>query len=276
MIQTIGQSILEWLLAHGPRILIVIAIGIIVYVILKRFITIIIATTVRRTYDDQDIRGVEKRAQTLSDIFQITGKTLIILIVLLLILPELGINAAALLAGAGIIGLAVSIGAQGLIRDIIAGLFILMEDQYRVGDWVRFTGTGYDSRGKVESISLRKTVIRGLDGVLHFISHGDTARVSNLTKGISRASIKVCLSYEADLLKAEKLINDVGKDLSNDAKYGPLIITPPEFLGVEDLEGGKVTLIILGETQPGRQWEVATEFRTRIKMVFSKEGIEMR
>ncbi len=272
----VWQSVQNWLLGHGPKILIVIVLGIVAYIFLKKVIAFFVAAVVKKTYNDQDIRGADKRAQTLSQLSQITGKTLIIFVIFLLVLPEFGINAIALLTGVGIIGLAVGLGAQGLIKDIIVGLFILTEDQYRVGDWVNFAGPGYDLKGKVETMSLRRTVVRSIDGILHFISHGGIRKVANLTKGISRMSVNVYLSYDADLRKAERIINDIGKDLANDVKFGPLIITPPKFLGVEDFEGGNVTLAILGETQPGRQWEVATEFRTRVKMVFSKEKIEMK
>ena len=93
--------------------------------------------------------------------------------------------------------------------------------------------------------------MRDLEGVLHYIGHGDAARIANLTKGISRVNVNVYIAYDADLLKAEKLINSIGKDLANDAKFGSCIIKAPEFLGVESLEGGRVTLAVLGETQPG-------------------------
>ncbi len=274
--QIIWPVIIRWASINGLRILIIIIGGIIVFKIFKRITSQVVERTIKKTYTDKDKKGAEKRIQTLSNLFLVTGKILIVLTIILMVLPEFGINIGALLAGAGILGLAIGFGSQSLVKDIVTGLFILMEDQYRIGDWIRVVGFGFSIEGKVESISLRKTMIRGVDGVVHFAVHGMIRNVSNLTKGLSRIDVSVAISYDTDIDKAEKLINKIGEEMAKNPKLASLILSPPKFLGVEDIKGNQVLLKIIGETQPGKQWEVATALRKRIKAVFIQQKIELK
>ena len=224
------------------------------------------------TYDDKDGKALEKRTQTLAQILLMAGKIMIMSIVALMILPEFGINIGALLAGLGVLGLAIGFGSQSLVKDIVSGLFILIEDQYRVGDWVNIDGT----EGKVEDIDLRRTILRGLNGVQYFIIHSTIKKVANLSKGFSRVDMNIALGYEVNLDKAIEIINKTGNTLAQDTQFRALITKPPEVLGVENIEGGKVSLRILGDTKPGKQWEVGRELRRRIKEALTKEEIIMK
>lgn len=270
--QTILQSILQWFLSPGIKILVIIIGGIIVYKIFKKFSLHLIGVITKKTYADQDGKALEKRTQTLAQIFLMAGKIMIMSMVALMILPEFGINIGALLAGLGVLGLAIGFGSQSLVKDIVSGLFILIEDQYRVGDWINIDGT----EGKVEDINLRRTILRGLNGVQYFIIHSTIKKVANLSKGFSRVDMNIALGYEVNLDKAIEIINRTGNALAQDTQFRALITKPPEVLGVENIEGGKVSLRILGDTKPGKQWEVGRELRRKIKEALTKEEITMK
>jgi len=213
----------------------------------------------------------EQRAITLAGIFKGVSKIVIVLIAGLTILDILGINTAPLIAGAGVAGLAISFGAQNLIRDFISGFFILLENQYRIGDVIRAAGVS----GQVEDMNLRITVLRDLEGVAHFIPNGEIKVVSNLAKEWSRAVVNVGVAYNEDLDRVVSVLNTVGQELSRDPIFGQGILEPPQVLGVENFGESQVTLRIVTKTRPLKQWETARELRRRIKAAFDSEGIEM-
>ncbi|MFA6262258.1 MAG: mechanosensitive ion channel family protein [Bacteroidia bacterium] len=198
-------------------------------------------------------------------------KIIILLLAMLMILQEIGIPIGPILAGAGIIGLAVGFGGQYLIRDIISGFFIILENQYRVGDVVNFDGTG----GLVEDISLRMTTLRDLDGTVHHIPHGEIKRVANLSKDFARINLNLGISYNSKLDHVIRVVNLVGNELANDPLWQEYIIKPPQFLRIDDFADSSIVIKILGETQPLKQWEVTGELRKRIKFAFDLEGIEI-
>jgi len=213
----------------------------------------------------------EQRAVTLAGIFKSVSKIVIVLVAGLTILDILGLNTAPLIAGAGVAGLAISFGAQNLIRDFISGFFILLENQYKVGDVIRAAGVS----GQVEDMNLRTTVLRDLEGVAHFIPNGEIKVVSNLAKEWSRAVVNVGVAYKEDLDRVVSVLNSVGQELSRDVIFGPSILESPQVLGVESFGDSQVTLRIVTKTRPLKQWETARELRKRIKAAFDREGIEM-
>lgn len=215
------------------------------------------------------IESEKKREDTLIRIINGTLGIAIVVLAGLMILQEIGIAVGPILAAAGIVGLAFGFGGQYLIRDIISGLFIILENQYRVKDVVCFDGTC----GLVEDISLRMTTLRDLDGTVHHIPHGEIKRVSNLTKQYSRVNLNIGVAYDSDLEKVIEVVNRVGKELSEDDKWKELIITAPQFLRVDDFADSAIIIKILGDTQPIKQWEVTGELRKRLKFAFDKEGI---
>lgn len=186
-------------------------------------------------------------------------------------LPEFGVNIAAMLAGLGIVGIAVGFGAQSLIKDLLAGIFILLEDQYRVGDVVNVAGIG----GLVEEIGLRRTVLRDLDGVVHSIPNSEIKVASNFAKGYSRVNLNISVAYGEDLDRVIEVINRVCKEMAEDPKWSADFVSTPKVLRVDKLGDSGIEIKILGDTQPLRQWDVMGELRLRIKRTFDQEGIEI-
>ena len=189
----------------------------------------------------------------------------------MMILSEFGINIGPIIATAGVAGLAFGFGGQYLIRDIISGLFIILENQYRVGDVISLNNVA----GLVEKINLRLTIIRDLDGTVHYIPNGEVKIASNLSNGFSSINIDLGVGYNSDLEKVEKVINKVGKDLTEDPKWNKDIKSTPKFIRVEKFADSAIIVKVLGDTKPLRQWDVAGEFRKRVKIAFDQEGIEI-
>jgi moderate conductance mechanosensitive channel len=265
-----SESILQWLLSHGVRILIIIGGGFVVNFLLKRFIVKIVRLTVTADHH-QSVEAEEKREETLIRVFTWSILLMIVIMASMMILQEIGIPIGPMLAGAGILGLAIGFGGQYLIRDYITGFLIIFENQYRIGDIVRLDAT----EGMVEDISLRMTTLRDLDGTVHHVPHGDIKRVSNLSKYFSRINMNINVSYQADLDKVVLVINRVGNELAADPQWKEDINKAPRFFRVEDFTDTAVTIKVVGETIPNRQWDVGGEFRKRIKDAFDQEGIYM-
>ena len=213
----------------------------------------------------------KKREDTLIRIFSTSFGILLIIIVGLMVLSEFGFAVGPLLAAAGVAGLAFGFGGQYLIRDLISGLFIIMENQYRIGDVVCFDSTC----GLVEDISLRMTTLRDLDGVVHHVPHGEVKQVSNLSKNFSRVNLDIGVAYDSDLEHVISTVNRVGAELAEDPVWKDMILSPPQFLRVDDFGDSAILIKILGDTQPIKQWDVAGELRKRIKIAFDREGIEI-
>lgn len=212
-----------------------------------------------------------KREDTLINIFNTSLKIVILIIMSMMILQEFGIQIGPMLAAAGVVGLALGFGGQYLIRDLITGLFIILENQYRMGDIIEIDGTG----GVVEDISLRKTTLRNLDGTIHHIPHGEIKKVSNLTKDFSRVNLDIGVSYNASLDEVIEVVNQTGIALAEDGDWKSAILKAPQFLRVDDFADSAVMIKIVGETEPLQQWAVAGEFRKRLKIAFDKAGIEI-
>jgi len=216
-------------------------------------------------------QGIKKRTDTLTRVFMGVGKFAIIVIIIFMILSELDVNIAPILASFGIAGIAVGFGAQYLIRDIIAGIFILLENQYRVGDVVRVA----DIAGLVEEVNLRKTVLRDLDGIVHHVPNGEIKAASNYTRHFSRVNLNISVAYGTDLDHAISVINRVGQELATDENWHERIISVPQVLRVDNLGDSGIDIKILGDVKPIEQWAVMGELRKRIKKAFDEEGIEI-
>jgi moderate conductance mechanosensitive channel len=190
---------------------------------------------------------------------------------LLMILSEIGINITAIITGASVVGVAVGFGAQWLVKDIIAGLFIIMENQYRKGDVVKIAGES----GVVEEINLRRTILRDMDGAYHIVPNGQITVSSNYTKQMSKINMNIGVSYDTNLEHAIKVINQVGQDIASDPKWSSSIVSPPYALRVDNLGDSSVEIKIVGDVKPSRQWDVTGELRLRLKNAFDKEGIDI-
>ena len=211
------------------------------------------------------------RAATIRSVIESSMQVALLTIFVLFVLSEFGANIGALLAGVGILGLAISFGAQSLVKDLISGFFILVENQFGVGDVVTLGGL----TGGVESINLRITTLRDLEGRVHIIPNGAIDRVTVLSKEWSRSVIDVSVAYRTDLTRALDVLKDEAMVFYRDREWRWRLIDPPDVLGVETFGASGVVLRLMFKTLPKEQWGVGREFRKRIKARFDAEGIEI-
>ena len=270
ILQEWSQQILPWLLSSGLRILLIIVGAYLLQRVLNAFITKAVRLAVVRDAT-MSAESEKKREDTLIYIFKTTLRVIVLVIAVLMILQELGVDIGPILAGAGIVGLAVGFGGQYLIRDIISGLFIILENQYRIGDVAKIN----DTAGLVEEITLRKTTLRDLDGIVHHIPHGEVTIVSNLSKEFSRVNLNIGVSYSSNLEHVIEVVNRVGNEMAAEPGWKESILKAPQFLRVDDFGDSSVVIKILGDTLPLKQWEVTGELRKRLFVAFNKEGIEI-
>jgi len=225
----------------------------------------------RQTVEEQDPEAQEKRVKTVTGLLSTIGITLIWSIAILIILDQLGLDITPVLASAGIIGLAVAFGAQNLVRDVISGCFLILENQVRVGDVATVNGTG----GLVEAISYRTITLRDLSGVVHVFPNGTITTLSNRTKGWSAYVIDIGVAYKEDTDKVVEVMKAVGDELQRDPLYGPKILEPIEIFGVDQFAGSAVVLKARLKTTPIQQWFVGREYRRRLKKAFDAQRIEI-
>jgi small conductance mechanosensitive channel len=238
----------DWLLSHGVRILIIILVSAVLYLVMRRLVPLILKHAMRQRKKGKKAKeSLEKRTKTLSGIFVTTGLLIIMASAAFMILAEVGINIAPYLAAAGILGVALGFGAQTLVKDIIGGIFIIVEDQYNIGDVIKIASIS----GTVEEINLRRTVLRDLDGIVHSVGYGE------------------------DLDNAISVINRVCAAMAKEPYWKGFILKTPEVLRVDNLGDSGIDIKILGDTKPIKQWETMGEIRKRIKKAFDEEGIEI-
>ncbi len=223
-----------------------------------------------RTSEGSDLE-LEKRAVTVSGIVRRTLVSVIWLIALIMALREAGFDVAPILAGAGVLGLAVGFGAQNLVRDVITGLFMLVENQVRVGDVALINGTG----GLVEEMNLRTTLLRGLDGTVHIFPNGQIQTLSNKTREFAYHLFDIGVSYGEDTDRVVAVLREVADSLQADPKFDRAILEPLDVLGVDAFADSSVMIRARLKTLPMEQWRVGREMNRRIKKRFDKEGIEI-
>jgi len=265
-----SETIQRWVLEHGITILIILLVGVVLWLAMIRLLPPLVRRTLVKTKGESR-EGIKKRTDTLTAVFMGAGKIIIILVIILTILSELEVPIGPLLAGLGIAGLAVGFGAQYLIRDLIAGIFVIFENQYRVGDVAKIA----DIAGLVEEVNLRKTVLRDLDGIVHHVPNGEIRVASNYTRHFARVNLDVSVAYGTDLDHAISVINRVGQELTADEKWANLIISAPQVLRVQNLGDSGIDIRILGDVKPMQQWAIMGELRLRIKKAFDEVGIEI-
>ena len=212
---------------------------------------------------------VEQRAETLRHILRSVSKAILFIVLLLTISSELGFSIAPVLASAGIAGLAIGFGAQSLVKDIIAGFFILFEDQYGVGDVVKIG----DQSGMVERMTLRVTILRDLEGRVHVIPNCNIHTVTVFTKEWARAVVDVTVAHRENLDHVYEILARVGDRLAAD--FPDRVLEKPQVLGLEKMTDDGVTIRVVVKTPPLKQWEVAREWRKRIKEEFDRERVEL-
>jgi len=214
---------------------------------------------------------LEKRAATLSGIFRKTIVISIWVLALVMALKETGFDIGPILAGAGVIGLAIGFGAQHLVRDLFAGMFILLENQVRVNDVAVINGTG----GLVEQINLRTIVLRGLDGTVHIFPNGTITTLSNMTHEFSYYVFNIGVAYKEDTDHVIEVVKQLGDEIMQEEKFKPLILGPLEVLGVDQFGDSAVVIKARFKTVPSQQWTVGREMNRRMKKKFDELGIEI-
>jgi small-conductance mechanosensitive channel len=267
----------EWLVEHASRIGFIVVLALFLAWLARRSIPRAVRLSVAKQRADVEIAETvaleeqEKRVDTLAHVLVLSVQVVIGILALFVILGEAGFELAPLLAGAGIAGIAIGFGAQSLVRDFLAGIFILLENQYGKGDVVRVA----DIAGKVEGLNLRRTVLRDLDGIVHTIPNGEIRTASNLTRSWSRVNLDVTVGYGEDLDRVTSVLDAVGEELAADPEWAPLIIEPPKVLRVNAFQDSGIEIKVLGTVAPMEQWNVAGQLRRRIKAAFDREGIEI-
>lgn len=268
-IQALIEKVTEWLVEHGINILLIL---ILMFVLIK----IAHAATERfyrrykkgkREADDE----FRKKADTLSSITASVLTIIIIIIAAITLMGELDIPIGPVLASAGIVGVALGFGAQHLVKDVISGFFILLDDQIRVGDVVQIAGKG----GLVEKINLRMTILRDLAGNVHYVRNGEIDVVTNMTKEYSRYVFEVGVAYREDVDEVIEVIKQVDETMRNDSQFKDDILEPVEILGLDQFADSAIIIKARTKTKPIKQWSIGREFNKRLKKMFDEKDIEI-
>lgn len=212
-----------------------------------------------------------QRAQTLGSLAESIATVVIWVIITLMVLSELGLDIAPLIASAGIAGVALGFGAQNLVKDFLGGIFMLMEDQYGVGDVVDLG----EATGTVEHVGLRVTRLRDVNGTVWYVRNGEVLRSGNFSQDWARAVIDVGVGYGEDAKRVQDVLLDVAQELRADSEWSNKVIDEPEVWGIEQLAADSVVVRLVLKTKPLEQWAVARQMRQRIKARFDSEGIEI-
>ncbi len=269
----IAQGTVAWAVVALPKVLVILALA---YVLLKivDFIGRKVGENIGHHDDSEDTvaaREREKRRDTLIGIVKKAGKIAIWSLVVVLLLMQVGVDVAPLIAGAGIIGLAVGFGAQELVRDVITGFFILLENQVRNGDVAIVNGQG----GSVEAIGLRTIRLRDLSGTVHVFQNGKISTLANMTKDWSAMVFDIRVAYKEDTDKVVEVIKGIAADMRQDETFGAKIMDDIEVFGIDSLGDNAVVIKARFKTHPIEQWSVGREFNRRLKYAFDAENIEI-
>jgi small conductance mechanosensitive channel len=263
------QSIASWMFASGLR---VILISVLAYALI-RTVGLVVSRFEHDLSAGTGLDALEraKRARTLGSVITKVATALIVGIAVLMVLRELHLDIAPVLTGAGIVGLAVGFGAQTLVRDIISGFFLILENQVRVGDVVAINGIG----GLVEAINLRTTILRDEEGTVHVVPNGAITTLANRSMHFSFYVVNLPLAYGEDTDRATGILRAVADDLQQDDAYRPFILEPLEVIGVDAFEETAVRLKVRIKTAPQKQWFVGREFRRRLNKALREQGVQM-
>lgn len=263
------QALSNWIFGSGLRI------GVIV---LASYVLTRIIALVSRELEEQvthakgpDVVDRAKRARTIGHLVRNAATVAVVVLATLMVLREVHVDITPILTGAGILGLAVGFGGQALVRDLISGFFLILENQIRVGDVVIINGTG----GLVEEINLRTVILRDGDGTVHVFPNGSITQLANRSKDFSYYTADIGVSYRNDLDQVATVLRQVGESLMTDEAYRSLIVAPVELVGVEALRENQVVMRVRIRTLPLKQWDVGREFLRRVKAAFERAGIEL-
>jgi len=256
----------------GLRIALILVVVWVVLIVVRSLLRRLETTLVKKGQEQGEVpTEAAKRAETLVRLLRQGIVILVWLMGLLLILRQLGIDVGPILASAGVVGLAVGFGAQNLVRDVISGFFMILENQVRVGDVAIINGTG----GLVERVNFRTIVLRDNAGTVHVFPNGSITTLSNMTREWSAYVFNIGVAYKEDIDRVIALLKQIGQELRNDAKFGALMQGDIEVFGIDKLDDSAVVIQGRLKTYPIKQWDVGREFQRRVKITFDAEGIEI-
>ena len=261
------ERFIEWGMGSGIRVLLVGVTMVLLLVITKQ-----VLKRLRNLYEGTlPSPAQRRRADTLTHVLRDVARVFILAVGTMMILSEVGIDLKPLLAAAGLGGLAIGFGAQSLVKDVISGFFILLEDSISVGDIVEVAGVN----GVVEEVKLRTITLRDVSGNVHIVPNGIVDRVKNMTKGYSYSVLDVGVAYRVDVDRVMAVLIEIAEELRTDPLYAPEILEPLEMLGVDRFDESAVIIRCRLKTQPSQQWRIGREMNRRIKKTFDAKGIEI-
>ncbi|MDO1447267.1 mechanosensitive ion channel family protein [Rhodocytophaga aerolata] len=267
------DQIIRWLIVTLPSIVLIILLGVLALrfwnILVRKFKFLLLKRALKG--DPANVRETEKRVETLLGIISLVGKIAILIIVGLIILRKVDIEIGPIIASLGIFGLAVGFGAQELVRDVVTGFFILLENHIRTGDVAIINGTS----GLVEEISLRTIILRDQSGTIHVFQNGKINTLSNMTKGWSAAVFDIGVAYKENTDEVSRVMERVADTLLEDPEFKDKILQPIELLGVDSFGTNAVMIKARIKTLPSHQWAIGREYRRRLKLAFDEKGIEI-
>lgn len=267
------DNLTEWFVNVAPSIIVLIILLFISLKLLGILIRRLNKILISRATKNENVNTLEatKRINTLMGILKGLGKIIIWAVFIMIFLKKIGIDIGPILAGAGILGLAIGFGAQELVRDFISGFFILLENQVRAGDVAIINGTG----GLVEKIEMRTMTLRDFSGVVHVFQNGKINTLANMTKEWSAIVFDIGVAYKEDIDRVIKIMQQVGETMINEEDYKEVIREPLEIFGLDKFGDSAIVIKARLKTTPGEQWRLGREYRKRLKVAFDKEGIEI-
>lgn len=267
---TLWESIIYWINQNFWPI----ALTILAALVLSHFTNYIISAILKRALSRLSggtASDIKKRQETLASLLGAATKVAIWLTAVFTVLQRFDINLVPLLAGASVMGVAIGFGAQSLVKDFFSGLFIILENQYRVGDLVEIG----DSKGIIEKVTIRSTIVRDNDGNAHYIPNGGITKVVNKTMGFSKVNLTIAVDPETDIDKLAEIINNLGDTMAHEEKWKKIIIQAPHFLSLGASTEDSLEVKISGTTMPSKQWGVTSELRRRLIADLKKHKLKL-
>lgn len=266
------HTIISWFQVNTIPIILILITSELIAHFGARLLSTVIRRTVGRIKTDASEDDVKKRQDTLISMFGTMLKVIVWLTAAFTILQRMGINLTPLLAGASVLGVALGFGAQSIVKDLFSGLFIIIENQYRVGDVVEIDG----SAGSVEQITIRSTIMRDNDGNVHYIPNGTVSHVINKTMGYSKVNFSITVPADTNVDSLTEIINEVGDKLAHEDKWKDKVLESPHFLNIGNFTDTSLEARIIGKTKPSQQWAITGELRKRLLAALKKHEIELQ
>ena len=259
----------EWMQEHGLTVLLIIVCSVLAFVLLEYLIRLVVKRI--HALDDEVGSDRDKRTTTISNVLHSAGAALILGVATLMILTEFGVPVGPVLASVGVASIALGLGAQTLVKDILNGFFFLFENQFAVGDVIEVNGVA----GSVEDLTLRITAVRDLGGTLHIIPNGEIRQVANKTRDWSRAVVDVGITYDEDVDTAIKVLQEIGTAMEENEEIKGDLLETAVVTGIEGLDDWAVRLRIMVKTAPGQHWQIQRYLRRQIRLIFAEKEIDI-